>query len=254
MDLDDVLEDLLKGARRALRDRSRAAVRHGIDAPVVRRWAPTAALVAGTWWVLALALAAVAVLVVVEGGAGVAAAIALGVLASFGVPVAGWGAVERRRRTRTREEERRERARALAADARLDGLPREVRDDWRRMEQAHALVADLAEDGWISADAVAELDGHLTHLEKVLHADHRTRELGGRSSPRLAGQVADLADLLVALADEAVEHQAEVTAGARVPVTLAQARDRMAALRAARREVDDLDGHAGGQRGTTSTA
>ena len=240
MDLDDVLEDLLKGARRAWRDRTG----RGLEART-RRWAPTLALVAGAWWTVAFGLGALTSILVAESAA---VPILLGVVASAGIPVAGWGVVERRRRHRRRVEER-----ARARAARPDDLPREVRADWRRMGQARELVAELAAEGWVAPAAVAELDGHVDHLEKVLLADHRTRELGGRSSSRLAGQVADLADLLVALADEAVEHQAEVTAGARAPATLAQARDRMATLRAARREVADAERHVGGQRGTTST-
>lgn len=259
MDLDDVLEDLLKGARRAVRDR-KGPRREG---RVTRRWLPTVAIVIGVWWMALLGLVAAGALALVDGGAGVAAALALAVVGLFGLPPAGWGVAEQRRRRLAQNDSRADRARAKAAAARAEALPPEVRDDWRRMEQARALVGDLAADGWVSTDAVAELDGHVAHLQKLLRADHRTRELGGRPSNHLARQVADLADLLVALADEAVDAQADAAAGARAPATVAQARDRMAALRAARYEVDEADGrgHPGaadadgrGQRGTTSTA
>ena len=260
MDLDDVLEDLLEGARRAVRDRhgrgrrGRGAVEHLVgDLPrTVRRWVPAAAVASGLGWFGVLGLGAVGVLLVVDGAIGVAGAVALGVLAAFGLPLAAWGGLGLRRRGRAARQAS-ERRRADERDRqRLDDLAPEVRHDWQRLEQARSLVGDLEQDGWVSADAVAELDDTLARLRRALEVERRTTELGGRSSDRLAEQVADLADLLVALADEAVEHQVDVVAGSAAPATLAQARDRMAALRAARREVDGID-RRGGTTGTPST-
>lgn len=262
MDLDDVLEDLLEGARRAMRDRDRRHHRRGGrggrpdvedllgDLPGhVRRWAPAAAVATGLGWFVLLGLVAVGVLLAVGGGIGVAAAVALGVLAVFGLPVAAWGAFGLRRRART-EQQRSRRQHAQEQDRhRLDGVPAAIRHDWARLEQARALVGELADEGWVSRDAIGELDGTMARLRRALEVEARTRDLGGRSSDRLAAQVADLADLLVALADEAVEHQADVVAGSGAPATLAQARERMVALREARREVDGIDG----TRGSTST-
>lgn len=265
MDLDDVLEDLLEGARRAMRDRGGRGHRGrrgrggtGFEDLVgdlpgtVRRWAPAAAVATGLGWFVVLGLVAVGVLAVVGGGIGVAAAVALGILAVLGLPLAGWGAVDLRRRARA-DRRRSHRARASQQDGQsLDDLPPAIRHDWRRLEQARALVGELADDGWVSPEAIAELDDTMARLRRALEVERRTTELGGRSSVRLTQQVADLADLLVALADEAVEHQADVLAGSAAPATLAQARERMAALRAARREVDGID-RAGGAHGTTST-
>jgi hypothetical protein len=232
VDVDEVVEQRGSGARRR-------PPRGG--AGLARRWAPLAAIVVGVWWASLLALMAVGTLVVVDGAAGVAAAAVLGVMGLFGVPLATWGVVTHRRRRRMEQEVRRERNLARDARSRARAMPVEVRDDWRRLERARALVGQLADDGWITSGAVVELDGHVVHLQKVAWADHRARELGGRESDRLAHQVADLADLLVALADEAVDHQADVAAGARAPVTLAQARDRLVALREARVEVREAE-------------
>lgn len=198
------------------------------------RWLPRFALVAGTVWAATLGLAALTLGLVVDGGFGLAGAVGVGTLAVFGVPLAIWGGIQVRREGRARRT-------AQEAEAHLARLPREVRGDWRRMEQARELVGELCEEGWVSADAVAELDEHVARLRRALDVDRRSRELGGRASSRLAGQVADLADLLVALADEGVDQQAELVAASTAPATLAQARDRMVALRAARREVEDLD-------------
>lgn len=262
-----MLEDLLKGARRAVRHRGR---HHGDDghrrgrrdravrqrraleaaATRARRWVPVLALTAGVGWTATLGLAAAGVLLLVDGAIGVAAGVAVGVVAAFGLPLVAWGAVGLRRRARSRRAAAGARARANASESQLAGLPMEVRGDWRRLEQARTLVGELCQDGWISQDAVAELDEHLVRLRKALEADRRARELGGRPSEQLVEEVADLADLLVALADEAVDHQAEVMATSTAPATLTQARDRMAALRAARREVDGIDG----ARGSSSTA
>lgn len=276
MDLDDVLEDLLRGARRAVRERAeqrrggwqdddpssddeessrrdddarqrdrRPDLRdRGRRAVVARyeRWMPRLALLVGATWIATLGLLALIVGLVADGGFGLAVAIGLGALAAFGLPPAVWGGTRVRR-------ERRQHRDTRAARAHLAGLPREVRHDWRRMQQARELVGELCEEGWVSTEAVAELDEHVARLARALETDRRSRELGGRSSPRLAQQVADLADLLVALADEGVDQQAEVVATSTAPATLVQARDRMVALRAARREVDDLDQ----PRGSTST-
>lgn len=244
MDLDDVLEDLLKGARRAVRDGQlpqRARASRGRGGQLARRWVPMAAMIIGLWWVALMALLTVGAFAFTDGAAETAIAIAMGLLGLFGVVLAGWGAAESRRRRRQQQDARQARSRAKQAGARAAAVPPEVRGDWRRMEQARELVRDLAEDGWVSPDALAELDAHVAHLQKLLWADHRARELGGRPSDGLARQVADLADLLVALADEAVDAQADVAAGARAPVSMAAARDRMAVLRAARQEVDQVD-------------
>ena len=71
----------------------------------------------------------------------------------------------------------------------------------------------------------------------LLAADRRAVELGGTPSAALRTQVGELADLLVALAVEAVEHRTEEVGQASAPATLRDATDRLSSLRAARREV-----------------
>lgn len=121
--------------------------------------------------------------------------------------------------------------------ARLARLPDHLRDDWRRLEHAHDLVEGFAAQGWIEPVAVTEVADLVARLERLLAADRATDELGGRRSDSLEQQVRDLTDLLVALADEAVEHQATLTSDDPVPATLAEARERLTATREAYREL-----------------
>lgn len=205
--------------------------RHGRPGGTRRRGATLFAIVAGGWWAALAGTSALTVLMLVDGVAGVVVAAVLGLLAVGGLVVMG-RALGRRRRDRRQREEVRRRAAAV---------PPGLRRDWRRLDQARALLDDLVADGWVSAEAVVELDAHTDQLRALGWAEHRARQLGGRASAALRRQVGELTTLLVGLADEAVEQRAEVIAGSVAPVTLSQARDRMVALRAARREVDGVD-------------
>ncbi len=131
--------------------------------------------------------------------------------------------------------------RALAdhrrAQARLDRLPERQREDWQRLDRAHELVGRFAEDGWIASASLSEVGALVEQLEALAAADLETDQLGGRPSSRLDVQVREVADLLVALADEAVEHQAALASDDPVPATLAEARDRLAASRVAYDEL-----------------
>jgi hypothetical protein len=61
--------------------------------------------------------------------------------------------------------------------------------------------------------------------------------LGGAPSPTLQRQVEELTALLVALGDEAVEHQASLASDDPVPATLAEARERLANTTEALRDL-----------------
>ena len=109
----------------------------------------------------------------------------------------------------------------------LASLPASLRAEWRRLEGARDLVEGFAAEGWIEAAALREVDGHVRRLRTLLEADERTVRLGGTSSATLHRQLGELTALLVALADSAVEHQATLMSDDPVPVTLAEARDRL---------------------------
>jgi hypothetical protein len=266
VDLDDLLEDLLDGAadvarRRARRVRQQAARRTAVLRRRLRRLARAAgAAVAAIFGALTLALA----LAGTPGGVRLAGAALTALLAvvAGGVALAAHRAERRDPRSRASRARRRRGAGRRAGrpvqagragqtgragtgpfldDEVAAGVPRDVAADWDRLLQARRLVQDLAHDGCVEGTSLLEVDGLVLRLHRLLVADERTRQLGGRPSPALRQQVGELADLLVALADEAVELQVQqVTATTSVPVTLADARDHLLALRDARRE---LDGH-----------
>ena len=148
------------------------------------------------------------------------------------------------RRFRERRRAARLRARRTAAAhaehrqrERMERLPPAVRGDWERLEKARHLVQELADGGWIEPSALLEIDRHTERLRSLLEADARTDRLGGEASATLYTQVADLAALLVALADAAVEHQAALMTDAPVPVTLAEARNRLSTTTEAYRDL-----------------
>ncbi len=168
-------------------------------------------------------------------GTPLAAGIALGLALGIVPVVPFWWRWSRPARRSWRR--RRDRHASQRARERLERLPSAVRDDWQRLESAHALVTRFVDDGWIEPAALVEVESQLERLEQLLAADRETDALGGAPSRLLVEQVHDLADLFVALADEAVEHQAVMARDVRVPVTLDEARHR---LRHARQAYDDL--------------
>lgn len=249
MDLDDVLEDLLKGAwKRARRAGRRRSTRRVL------------VLAASLGLMLVFGLSAAVAGIVLTGLLRTLLVVGLLALALVGVAGLLWAwqdagserrATARQARRRRRRRAGRSRGGAPANDdvlqvpsrpqADVADLPEDVRADWRRLHQAQGLVDELAADGWIDPASLSEVDELVARLRRLLATDQRTAELGGRQTTRLRDQVGDLADLLVALADEAVAHQAEEVSGHGAAATLDQARERMVALRSARREVEDLE-------------
>lgn len=242
MDLDDLLEDLLSDAAKAARRGVRQAV--GSTRPARRK---VRRVVRATAVMSAVFLLSVGVALAAIGDPGAiqtffAALFLLGGAGSAATAgVATW--LDRRD-----PDVRRERATAKGQlspevlDDDLRELPRDVREEFRRMLQARRLVQDLAVDGWVDRAALMELDGEIARLHRLLVADHRTSSLGGRASGPLRQQTSELADLLVALADEAVTQQVEDLTDRRgAAVTLTDARDHLVALREARETVREID-------------
>lgn len=112
-----------------------------------------------------------------------------------------------------------------------------IRDEWRRLEQARDLMVGFAEDGWVERAALLHVDEHMARLERLLVADAQVEQLGGTQSLTLRRQVEELRALLVALADEAVEHQASLASDDPVPASLTEARERLATTTEAYREL-----------------
>ncbi|MFC4125366.1 hypothetical protein [Nocardia rhizosphaerae] len=121
-------------------------------------------------------------------------------------------------------------------------LPPRLQGQWNRLTQAWNVVTELQHKGWVDADSTRGLPDSMNRLYQLGVADGMTDQLGGRRSGSVEQQIGRLADLLVALADEAVEHQATLGAGDFTPATIAAAAQRLSADRAAYRELMELSG------------
>lgn len=240
MDLDDLLEDLWGDATRGARDRAgdhgrdvRRRVEDARRMPGVRRRVRSAVLYASSAWVALFGGLGIAAEVAIDGGGGTALALLLGGIALPGLGSGLWAwRAQRAAAARERELE----AAARAKRERTE-LPADVRDEWVRLRKAQALVEDLAEEGLVAGEAVAEVGQTVEELRVLLVADRRAAELGAAPSGALRRHLGEVADLLVALSVEAVEHRAGEVGGTGRQATLVEARDRLESLRRAREEV-----------------
>lgn len=123
----------------------------------------------------------------------------------------------------------------------LEKLPASIRNEWRQLEQARDLVRAFAENGWVERTALMDVDDHVARLRRLLEADERTDRLGGAASNTLRRQITELRALLVALADEAVEHQASLASDDPTAATLTDARERLRTTTEAYRELPRPD-------------
>lgn len=144
----------------------------------------------------------------------------------------------RRRATGTGRPTRAQRRDAKRLKA-LQRLPEDAREAWVNLDQAQGLLFELAARGWVDNKAVFSLAEETDRLRDLLEVDAQTDQVGGAPSTNLRDRVIQLRDLVVALCDEAVEHQTE-QGGTVLPVTLQDAHDRMRAEGEARRMVDGI--------------
>jgi hypothetical protein len=121
-------------------------------------------------------------------------------------------------------------------------LPSRLQAHWSRLTQAWNVITELQRQGWVDADSTRGVPQSMARLHQLGVADGMTDHLGGRQSSAVEQQLNRLADLLVALADEAVDHQAAISATDFAPATLAAAAQRLAADSAAYRELMELGG------------
>lgn len=240
VDLDDLLEDLWEdaiGDARRRASRANAELRRKAKLPAFRRRMREVALWGSTAWVTVFGGGAVATELAVDGGVGTALAIVLGGIA---LPAVGTGIWAWRTRDRDREV-RREAEAARRARQEQDDIPADLVADWKRLRRAQVLVEDLAEQGLVDVSAIGEQSAMVEDLRQLLVADKRASDLGAQPSARLRQQVGDLADLLVALAAEAVDSRTEEVGAGTAPATIRDARDRLRSLRAARAELNAID-------------
>lgn len=240
MDLDDLLEDLWEDVvvdAKQSASRANAELRRRTRLPGLRRRLREFTLWGSAAWVAVFGGGAVATELAIDGGVGTALAIVLGGIA---LPAVGTGVWAWRTRSRDRAV-RREAEASRRARQEQDDLPTDVVADWKRLRRAQVLVEDLAEQGLVDGAAIAEQTRMVEELQQLLMADKRASDLGAQPSARLREQVSDLADLLVALAAEAVDNRTEEVGAGGAPATLRDARDRMVSLRAARAELNAID-------------
>lgn len=205
--------------------------------PAFRRRVREVALWGSGAWFAMFGGMGVASELAIDGGWGTLLAVVFGGLALPAVPTGVWAWRTRSNdRAGAREAEARRRAKRER-----DELPVDVVADWKRLRRAQVLVEDLAQQGYVDVDALGQQMAMVGELRELLVADKRATDLGAEPSGALRQQVADVADLLVALAAEAVDHRTDQVGRSGAPATIRDARDRLTTLRVARAEVDELD-------------
>ena len=236
MDLDDLLEDLVEDAAEGARRRAREA-RNAFERrrrlPGVRRRMRQLVLYGSAGWVATFGGLGIAAELATTEPIGTVFALLFGGIA---LPAVGSGIWAWRSERTAGAEERTAAARRAAKQERAD-MPADVAEEWVRLRKAQALVADLATEGLVDEAAVTETDQMVEQLRVLLVADRRASELGATPSAGLRDQLGEVADLLVALAVEAVEHRSTEVGAAGGAATLVDGIDRLASLRAARAEV-----------------
>lgn len=126
--------------------------------------------------------------------------------------------------------------------AQLEQPAPRFRAPWSRLIQARDVVGRLLAQGWIYPHGTRGLPQSIQRLQGLAVAAGMTDHLGGRRSDTVERQIVQLCDLLIALADEAVELQAAAGSTDFTPATLAAAAERLAADRAAYAELMTLGG------------
>lgn len=106
---------------------------------------------------------------------------------------------------------------------------------WQRLAKADEIVQGFGERGWITAEAMAEID---RRTERVARRVGREEQAGPSDDTHaLVRDVRELTALLVSLADEAIARQPSLAPETPVAVTLEDARERLSSTHAA---YDDL--------------
>jgi hypothetical protein len=118
-------------------------------------------------------------------------------------------------------------------------LPVPERRTYLRLTKAHDDAQQLVEAGILDLEALSGLGKRIAELGLLLEAETRNRRLGGSSSPKVEGEVDELADLLVELAGAAVDRQMAATADEKDD--LHDLKDRLQAEADAHREIGQIE-------------
>ena len=105
-------------------------------------------------------------------------------------------------------------------------------------EQVKSLVAEEI----IDESVLQEIEERINEVIRLLSADITNEELGGSPSARMRGQVDELTDLLVGLADAALDRRtAALDSDNQAAAALREALGRMRAEERGHREIGELD-------------
>ncbi|MBA3362689.1 MAG: hypothetical protein H0T94_14730 [Acidimicrobiia bacterium] len=127
-------------------------------------------------------------------------------------------------------------------EAPLADLPLTVRPEYRRLQTAHDQVTSLVTQGLIDENVMSGVDDRIKELIRLHDADVSNQELGGQPSRRLREQVDQLTDLLVGLADAALDRRsAALDSDDQAASSLREALGRMRAEERGYRELDELE-------------
>ena len=111
----------------------------------------------------------------------------------------------------------------------------------RRLVDAFDQVKGLVEAGVIEANVLRGLDDRIEELGRLLAADASNQSLGGQASERLEQQAVQLTDLLVGLADAALDRRAALDGDDVAATSLREALAQMRAEEQGFRELEEID-------------
>lgn len=110
-----------------------------------------------------------------------------------------------------------------------------VAEAWQRLAKADEIVQGFGERGWITPEAMAEVDRRTEQVARRVGREERTAASGDTHA--LVRDVRQLTELLVSLADEAIARQPSLAPETPVAVSLEDARERLSSTHAA---YDDI--------------
>ena len=107
---------------------------------------------------------------------------------------------------------------------------------WQRLAKADEIVQGFGERGWITDEAMAEVERRTGEVARRVGREQQGGDAG--ASPALVHEVGELTALLVALADEAISRQPSLAPDTPVPVSLDDARRRQSSIHTAYEDLD----------------
>jgi hypothetical protein len=121
-------------------------------------------------------------------------------------------------------------------------IPDEMRPSYHRLLGAYEQARTLVADGLIETNVFRGVGERIEEVVGLLSADVSNQELGGRPSARLREEVDELTELLVGLADAALDRRtAALDSDNQAAAALREALGRMRAEEQGFRELGELD-------------